>query len=56
MTGTIKRWAVADGRTARGIIELAADGSFVAIAVTGEILGQFDTCREAARAFEHQKE
>jgi hypothetical protein len=43
MTGTIKKWAVADGRDALGIIQLDASGKFVAVDFAGQILGKFAT-------------
>jgi hypothetical protein len=52
MTGTIKKWAVADGRDALGIVRLDASGKFVAVDSAGKILGKFATLLEASRAFD----
>jgi hypothetical protein len=51
MTGIIRKWAVADGRDARGTVRLDDDGKFVAVDVGGKTLGKFATLREAANAF-----
>jgi hypothetical protein len=51
MTGTVKRWAVADGRRARGVVDLVG-GEFVAIDTTGMVLGRFATLAAAAAAFD----
>jgi len=51
MTGSVKCWAVADGREALGIVRLDDSGKFVAVDVAGRALGKFATLLEASRAF-----
>jgi hypothetical protein len=45
-------WSVTDGRTGVGTIELRGDG-FVAIDLSGRVVGRFPTLHEAASVLEH---
>jgi chemotaxis regulatin CheY-phosphate phosphatase CheZ len=56
MTGTIRKWAVADGRDALGTVRLDDSGKFIAIDVDGKTLGKFSRLLEAANAFDDAKE
>jgi hypothetical protein len=44
------RYAITDGRDALGTVQVAG-GFFIAVDITGIVIGTFATLREAARAF-----
>ena len=44
------RYSVSDGRETCGVVDLV-DGGFVAVDITGNIIGKFATLLAAARAF-----
>jgi hypothetical protein len=52
MTGDIRHWAITDGRTAIGTVDLADDGAFIARDLAGKVVGRFDSLLLASRAFE----
>jgi hypothetical protein len=53
MTEIKKEWSVSDGRECVGHVVLDDDGAFVAVDVTGRVVGRFTTCIEASRAIEN---
>jgi hypothetical protein len=52
MKSTCKKWAVADGRDARGTVEFTADGAYVARDLAGKVVGTFDSLLPASRVFQ----
>jgi hypothetical protein len=50
--GIIRHWAISDGRTAIGTVDLDGAGAFIARDLTGNEVGRFDSLLLASRAFE----
>jgi hypothetical protein len=42
MTNTIRHWAISDGRTAIGTVDLDGAGAYVARDLAGKEVGRFD--------------
>jgi len=50
--GMIRHWAITNGRTAIGTVDLDGAGAFVARDLAGKVIGKFDSLLLASRVFE----
>jgi hypothetical protein len=52
----IRHWAINDGRTRVGSVDLSGDGAYVARDLAGKVVGRFKDLPGAAAAFDQQRE
>jgi aminoglycoside phosphotransferase len=54
--GIIRHWAIFDGRSCTGVVDLDSAGEFVARDVAGKEVGRFKDLAAAAAAFDFNPE
>jgi hypothetical protein len=50
--GIIRHWAIYDGKSCTGVVDLDSAGAYVARDRAGKVVGTFDSLLQASRVFQ----